>query len=409
MADDSLTESPLHTAAGCGHIEEVRKLLKSKQFNVNSLNSDKHTPLHLACINGHLDLVDVLVSEFNADIGALDKENNTPLLVAAHNGHIQIVFMLILISMYGRRTSNGGRLSVCHNPCVVGEGKRKLLEDLVYKYYNDQKAQEETAQLLLTKFKDVIDNSGDLNYYPLFLAAVFGLGDVTNSLIRDIANTNIKGFNNLTILHAACFGGTTELVENLISKHNLDPLAKDDDGDTPLHIAAWCGHVETVRRLAIKYNDALVLRNYENNTPLHEAAFKGRMDSVLTLINAFSCDPYIKGFKGRTLLHQACHGNNTELVESLISKHNLDQKMARDNDGNTPLHFAAWCGHVETVRLLATKYNALVSRNHQTSTPLHVVAFGGRIDDVQPLINEFSCDKNIEGHEGRTWSCYLWT
>ena len=405
MADDSPTESPLHTAARCGQIEEIRKLLKSKQFNVNSLNFDKRTPLHLACINGHLDLVDALVSEFNADIGAPDKENNTPLLVAAHNGHIQIVFMLTLISMYGRMTSNGDRLPVCYTPCNV-EGNHKILEDLVLKCY-DRKTKEETTQLLLTKFKDVIVNTGDQNYFPLFLAAVFGLGDAIDALIGDIesnANLGIKYslINNLTILHAACVGSHSELVESLISKHNLDPNAKDDDGNTPLHIAAIVGSEETVRFLATKYDAALVSSNHENDTPLHVAALNGRMAVVDILIEEFGCDPNIKGFEGRTLLHQACIGNNTELVENLLFEHNLDP-MAEDDNGDTPLHIAAMVGAEETVRFFATKDDpAFVSRNKQNNTPLHVAAINERLDVVHILIGEFSCNPNVKGFEGRT-------
>ncbi len=44
MADDSQSrDTPLHTAASCGDLDEVRELLKTKQYEVDARNShSKH-------------------------------------------------------------------------------------------------------------------------------------------------------------------------------------------------------------------------------------------------------------------------------------------------------------------------------------------------------------------------------
>ena len=69
------------------------------------------------------------------------------------------------------------------------------------------------------------------------------------------------------MLHYACLGDNISLVRTLISDHNADVNALDDN-DTPLHVAALCGKEEV----------------------------------ALMLINEFGCDTNVKGALG-SILH----------------------------------------------------------------------------------------------------------
>ena len=155
MTDDSQScNTPLHTAASRGDSDEVRELLKTKQYEVNVRNSHNQTSLHLACANGHLDTVWTLANDFGADIGAIDNDGNTPLLFAAKNKHVQIIIMLLLLSMCDRHFLNGDRVLCSFSRSQMDSHHVKLFEDVLFEYYNDSEAVEKTMRLISKFFVD---------------------------------------------------------------------------------------------------------------------------------------------------------------------------------------------------------------------------------------------------------------
>lgn len=62
---------------------------------------------------------------------------------------------------------------------------------------------------------------------------------------------------------------------------------------------------------------------------------------------------------------------------------------ARDKDGSTPLHWAAWRGQVEAARVLlesGAEVNARNQNTHWGTTPLHAAAHGNQAAVVQLLL-----------------------
>jgi len=62
---------------------------------------------------------------------------------------------------------------------------------------------------------------------------------------------------------------------------------------------------------------------------------------------------------------------------------------ARDKEGSTPLHWAAWRGQVEAARLLleaGAEVNARNQNTHWGTTPLHAAAHGNQAAVVQVLL-----------------------
>uniref|UniRef100_T1JE69 Protein fem-1 homolog B n=1 Tax=Strigamia maritima TaxID=126957 RepID=T1JE69_STRMM len=85
--------SPLWCAAGAGHLNVVKYLVKNGA-NINHPTKTNSTPLRAACFDGRLDIVRYLV-EYNADIHIANKYNNTCLMIAAFKGHTQVVSYLL--------------------------------------------------------------------------------------------------------------------------------------------------------------------------------------------------------------------------------------------------------------------------------------------------------------------------
>ncbi|MDR3285431.1 MAG: ankyrin repeat domain-containing protein, partial [Holosporales bacterium] len=67
-------------------------------------------------------------------------------------------------------------------------------------------------------------------------------------------------------------------------------------------------------------------------------------------------------------------------------------RNARTENGFTPLHLAARCGHVEIVRLLTRGANRN-ARDENGFTPLHWAAMNGHVDVVSALLG---AEANIE-------------
>ena len=66
-----MNSTPLHFAAGKGHLRVIEYLVNQKA-DINAKNKDDCTPLHYAARNGHLSVVEYLVNR-KADINAKNK------------------------------------------------------------------------------------------------------------------------------------------------------------------------------------------------------------------------------------------------------------------------------------------------------------------------------------------------
>ncbi len=92
-----------------------------------------------------------------------------------------------------------------------------------------------------------------------------------------------------------------------------------------------------------------------------------------------------------------------EMLEVLEDVLDIDYNMA-DNEGNTPLHYAAQAGHVEVVSFLLTKVRTIQVDpiNNYGFTPLMKAALQGRIKCSKLLL--FSGKRRLSFIRGMTLS-----
>jgi ankyrin repeat protein len=74
-------------------------------------------------------------------------------------------------------------------------------------------------------------------------------------------------------------------------------------------------------------------------------------------------------FTGDSLLHYAIFDNKTEFVKHMIELFENEINM-KNEDGNTPLHYACIRGNLEIVKLLHSKGALVSERNTDYLTPL---------------------------------------
>jgi ankyrin repeat protein len=102
----------------------------------------------------------------------------------------------------------------------------------------------------------------------------------------------------------------------------------------------------------------------------------------------------------KTDLHLAAEHGNSDLCTTLLNSINVD---VRDENGETPLHFAAWFGHLECVKILVdfgAEVNA-TSDKFGTSTPLRWAKRRAHHEIIQYLEAKGAVDYDVSESSGQ--------
>jgi len=104
----------------------------------------------------------------------------------------------------------------------------------------------------------------------------------------------------------------------------------------------------------------------------------------------------------RDFLKAVKHGH-VPLVQAYLDADAALGSIA-EADGTTPLHHAAWKGHVEVCALLLDRgaaVNAINTNEHYGGTPLHAAAHGNQKAVAEVLLQR-GADANVRSSNGRT-------
>ena len=171
-------ETPIHIASKNGHLPIVKYLIEQQNVDIDIKGRSERTPLHYACEGGHLSIVQYLIEKQNVDIDIKGYEERTPLHCACEKCHLPIAEYLI---------SKGA----------------------------DAKAK---------------DENGD---YVIHYASKNGLLPIVQYLIeQQNVDIDIKGYEERTPLHCACYFNYLDIVKYLVAK-GANIKAKDKKGKTP--------------------------------------------------------------------------------------------------------------------------------------------------------------------------------
>lgn len=306
---DDEGSSPLHLAATGGRLTAM-EILFASGADVSVGNDAGNSPLHLAASYGRTQAVSMLLGK-GADKDAARHDGETAMMCAARGRCLAVVEILIDAGANVNIRSAAGRSALHH---AAGDGNNEIVGALLRNGAD----------------KDVRTNSGST---PLMRAAAVynpnpdrrGHLSVFETLMAADADLNyVNTVDGSSLLHHAAVGGKGEII-SLVLRKGADIDALDNKGRSPL---AWAAQkrlplpkencrVRIVERLLAAGADLNIRNPYDGSVPLHHAA-KGGHDGTLAVFL----------FRGA-------------------------DKDALDNDGMSPLMWAAREGHVGEALLAA--------------------------------------------------------
>lgn len=291
--------SPLHIAAQSDNLAMVRLLLESKA-DINSADSSGMTPLMSAVTGNRLEIAEFLIAR-GADVQAKAKGGGTALTISVQQSPPPITEALL----------NAGA-----DPNVLGIADRQR-----------------GNQRLLA---------------PIHLAAMKDDVLLIQALVKHGAKVDLPDSpQKLTALMITLPDHLSAL--RALLANGADVNHADTQGQTALLMAVNLYQTEAID-LLLKKGAAVNRASQDGRTPLL-IAIKDRRDDLIQALLKHGADPNQKGIFGYTPLHLAVgiHGN-LETMRRLIDQQALVN--ARDDSGNTPLHYAALRAFKSAVELL---------------------------------------------------------
>lgn len=202
---------------------------------------------------------------------------------------------------------------------------------------------------------------------------------IANLLLENGANIDCQTFAGKSALHFAAEHKLPELVE-VLCLFGADPNLLDTKANTPAHLAVLqAGGRDTVKKQILEQlvsaSACLQVHNLDGYSPMHMACSTGSTRCVQYLLEAKSDLCEITG-RGESGLHLACSGGHTEVVQ-LYMQEAYRLIDAQDGVGNTPLHAAAYDGHLECALILLRNGAEVELKNHQSLTAYEVSSVKG--------------------------------
>ncbi|XP_059597286.1 protein ACCELERATED CELL DEATH 6 isoform X2 [Vitis vinifera] len=237
----------------------------------------------------------------------------------------------------------------------------------------------------------------------LHIAVSFGHHEVAKHIVGLcpdlIKKTNSKGD---TALHIAarkkdlsfvkfamdsCPSGSGASRDVEQAEHSLLRIV-NKEGNTVLHEALInrCKQEEVVEILIKADPQVAYYPNKEGKSPLYLAA-EAHYFHVVEAIVKFKVEEHMninRDREAKPAVHGAILGKNKEMLEKILALKLVHQK---DEQGRTPLHYAASIGYLEGVQMLLDQSNFdRYQRDDEGFLPIHIASMRGYVDIVKELL-----------------------
>ena len=378
--------SALHLAAQNGHVEAVKLLLKWKA-NRTILNDEFMSALGCACTRRNPALVESLAKGYRETADEL-----SPLLVAARYGTPEV--LSILVRYLGR-------------DCLIKKYKGVSIILVATKYGNV-----DVINAILDEHPDEVRATDTENNTPLHYVERHQTVDI---FCQGGGLVNQMNKSGKSPLHMALERGEPYEVIEALLRQGADANLPDAQGTLPLHLVVKSDYLLAVGKI-IEYMDPRAVNKHDSHnfialhyvkspavaelliglkseldrvgnggkTPLH-MIIQELDDSNLTmlLLDAGASDSILND-EGQSLLHVAVKFERIANATFLLSR-GVREIDSRDKLGRTALHWAAFTGNLELVKLLKIYGADLNVLDKKKRTPAQLAENEGYLEVAQEL------------------------
>ncbi|GCB78352.1 hypothetical protein scyTo_0018595, partial [Scyliorhinus torazame] len=355
-----------------GDITQIEKLMEEDLDCLRKMDEHKSTPLHHAAGAGHLGILTLITEHAKFEVlNVIDCNGNTPLHWAAEKNQTDCVQTLL---------DKGANPNILNNA---------LLSPLHLAMFLDHNA---VVKVLASHKTTELNLEGDLRNTPLMLACSRDNAEGLSIMLAHGALLCKQNILGRFPVHEAAFSGAEKTLELLLEKgeelgHSREKHINyvDEGLHTPLHLALLGGKIETIQ-ICIDSGAKIDLPEKDNSTALHFACMQGAIEAVKLMLSKYKGENdilHLLDGNRQTPLHKAATFDHSELVEYLIDQNsvecnflhltvlqpkgltNLSEEILqsvevqelfndRDIDGCTPLHYVCRQGLTDSVAKMLT-------------------------------------------------------
>ncbi|KAM4748880.1 ankyrin repeat domain-containing protein 26 [Rhinophrynus dorsalis] len=196
-------------------------------------------------------------------------------------------------------------------------------------------------------------------------------------------------------LHRAAFSGDVTKIRQLLKKHDINQL--DKENRTPLHLACANGHLDAVT-LLVESKCKLNLCDNDNRSPLMKS-IQCQQEQCAAALLEHDADPNLVDINGNSALHLAALIPSISIAIQLL-EHGADIN-AVNKERCTPLILAVNENNQEMVEFLLKEGADVNSSDINSRTSLMISASNGQISLVRMLL-QHDADISIKDDKGWT-------
>ncbi|XP_043191074.1 uncharacterized protein LOC122364585 [Amphibalanus amphitrite] len=339
---DSDGNIPLFLAIEAGSQHLCRELLNYQpELQVKVRKSNKDSVLHLAVRRRDIDLARLFV-DYGVQVDAQNKDGQTALHIAAAEG-----------------------------------------DDIMVKFFYSIHANPNIA--------DHLDRT------PLHIAAERGHALVVEILADKFkASVMDRTKDGSTLMHIASLNGHPEAVMAFLRK-GVPLHMPNKAGARAIHTAALTGHAGVINAL-IQKGESVDVATRDNYTALHLAVQAGKAAVVETLLGHGAQVEIRGGALRETPLHIAARVQDGDKCAEMLLKSGASVQLTMEN-GQTPLHVAAQCGHLKTCQLLLEDGADPMAQSNNGENPLHLACQNSNYQVIS-LLRDFVAKQSSSESEG---------
>ncbi|CAK9315668.1 unnamed protein product [Citrullus colocynthis] len=211
---------------------------------------------------------------------------------------------------------------------------------------------------------------------------------MASSEIEVVASPNSKSQTNPEVaimdVYSASAYGDFQKVRSFVEEHGASLSVPDSNGYYALQWAALNNFPDIVQYI-IEHGADVNSCDKLQQTALHWAAVRGSiMAADILLLNGARVEAAdIHGYRAA---HIAAQYGQTAFLNHIVAKFHADFDVP-DNEGRSPLHWAAYKGFADTIRLLLFRDASQERQDKEGCTPLHWAAIGGNVEACTVLVH----------------------